>query len=270
MWTDSFAHRLRSIFSYGVNILDNFTEEGRVDPAEPENDIPQKKYQEVQTMAKTVIKKSFVVALFAAAGIALVLATAPSFAKGKMTPCVETSKAEALKLSFRNLWTDHVFWVRNLVLATKYKDQAAAKVAEDRIVQDAREIANAITPYYGKEASDKLYTLLGGHYAAIKDYMNAAFAGNKMAEQTASKLLKKNADEIAAFLSSANPNWSKATLEAALTAHVGQHMADINEIAKKEYAADAKTWEAMKGHVDMIAGVLSDGIVKQFPKKFIG
>ncbi len=221
-------------------------------------------------MAKTVIKKSLIAALFVAAGIALVAATAPAFPRGKVAPCVESSKAEALKLSFRNLWTDHVFWVRNLVLATEYKDQAAAKVAEDRIVQDAKDIASAITPYYGKAASDKLYALLGGHYAAIKDYMNAAFSGNKMAEETASKLLKKNADEIAAFLSSANPNWSRTTLEAALTAHVGQHMADINEIAKKEYSADAKTWEAMKGHVEMIAGVLSSGIVKQFPKKFVG
>ena len=221
-------------------------------------------------MAKTVIKKSLVVALFVAAGIALVLATAPSFAKGKMAPCVETSKAEALKLSFRNLWTDHVFWVRNMVLATEYKDKAAAKVAEDRVVEDAKNIANSIAPYYGKEASDKLFTLLGGHYAAIKDYMNATFAGNKMARETAANMLKKNADEIATFLSSANPNWSKGALESALIAHVGHHMAEINEISKKDYADDAKTWEAMKGHVDAIAGVLSDGIVKQFPAKFNG
>ncbi len=223
-------------------------------------------------MAKTVITKSLVVMLFAVAGIALVLATAPSFAKGKATgsagACLETPKAEALKLSFRNLWTDHVFWVRNVVLETEYKDAGAAKVAEERVVEDARSIANAITPYYGKEASDKLFGLLAGHYGAIKEYMTATFAKDNVAAEMASGKLKKNADEIATFLSSANPNWPKGTLESALLAHGGHHMKDISEISKKDFAGDAKTWEAMKDHIYVIAGVLSDGIVKQFPDKF--
>ncbi len=212
--------------------------------------------------------RSILIILFAVVGLALVLANAPSFAKGKTTACVETPKAAELKLAFRNLWTDHIFWVRNVVLETEYGDKTAAKVAEDRVVEDAKSIANAISPYYGKEASDKLFSLLAGHYGAIKEYMNATFAGDKKAMDTASGKLKKNADEIASFLSSANPNWSKGTLESALLAHGGHHMAEINEISKKDFSGDAKTWEAMKGHVFVIAGVLADGIVKQFPNKF--
>ncbi len=221
-------------------------------------------------MERARMTRTVLIMLFAVIGLALVLANGPSFAKGKPSACLETSKATELKLAFRNLWTDHIFWVRNVVLETKYGDQAAAKVAEGRVVEDAREIANAISPYYGKEASDKLFNLLAGHYGAIKDYMNASFAGNKEAMETASGELKKNADEIATFLSSANPNWPKSALESALTAHVGHHMAEINEISKKDYSGDAKTWEDMKGHVFAIAGVLSDGIVKQFPEKFGG
>ncbi len=223
-------------------------------------------------MARTKILKLSLIMLFAVAALGLVLANAPSFAKGKMTgsagSCLETPKAEALKLSFRNLWTDHIFWVRNVVLETEYKDKAAAKVAEDRVVEDAKSIAGAITPYYGKKASDNLFALLADHYGYIKEYMNATFAGDKKAMETASGNLKKNADEIATFLSSANPNWPKSTLESALLAHGGHHMTEISEIAKKDFSGDAKTWEAMKDHVYVIAGVLSDGIVKQFPDKF--
>lgn len=219
-------------------------------------------------MAKSTLKKTVLIGLAAAAGMAFVLATAPSFAKGKMSACVESSKATELKLAFRDLWTDHIYWVRNVVLETKYGDETAAKVAEDRVVQDAKGIAGAITPYYGKEASDRLFALLAGHYGAIKEYMTATFSGNDMAKDEAAVTLKKNADEIAAFLSSANPNWSKGTLESALIAHGGHHMTEINEISKKDFSGDAQTWEAMKGHVYVIAGVLSDGIVKQFPDKF--
>jgi hypothetical protein len=219
-------------------------------------------------MAKTVLKKSLLIGLLAAVGIALVFATAPSFAKAKPSACIETSKATELKLAFRDLWMDHIYWVRNVVLETKYGDETAAKVAEDRVVQDAKSIAAAITPYYGSEASDKLFGLLAGHYGAIKEYMNASFTGNKMAADTAADMLKKNADEIAVFLSSANPNWSRNTLASALLAHGGHHMTEINEISKKDFSGDANTWEAMKGHVYVIAGVLSDGIVKQFPDRF--
>ncbi len=175
-----------------------------------------------------------------------------------------------LKLAFRDLWTDHICWVRNVILETKYGDQAAAKVAEERVVRDAKGIAGAIMPYYGKEASDKLFGLLAGHYGAIKDYMNATFSNNKVAEDKAAEMLKKNANEIAVFLSSANPNWSKDVLESVLIAHGGHHMTDINEISKKDFSGDAKTWEAMKRHVYVISGVLSDGIVKQFPDTFKG
>lgn len=120
-------------------------------------------------------------------------------------------------------------------LETKYGDQTAAKVAEDRVVQDAQSIAGVIAPYCGKEASDKLFGLLAGHYGAIKEYMNAAFSGNKTAADTVAAMLKKIADEIAVFLSSANPNWPKDTLESSLITHGGHHMAEINEISKKGF-----------------------------------
>ena len=67
------------------------------------------------------------------------------------------------------------FWVRNVSLTTKYGDEEAAKVAEDQVVQNAKEIGNSVVPYYGKEAGDKLFGLLAGHYGAVKNYMNAVF-----------------------------------------------------------------------------------------------
>ena len=157
--------------------------------------------------------------------------------------------------------------MRNVVLTTKYGDKDAAKIAEDQVVQNAKEIANSIAPYYGKEASDKLFTLLAGHYGTIKDYMNAAFASNKDGMKAASDKINKNAEEIATFLSSANPNWPKQTLLGALVAHGGHHMAQIDAIQKKDFASEAKIWDAMKNHIYTIADVLAEGIVKQFGPK---
>jgi hypothetical protein len=69
--------------------------------------------------------------------------------------------------------------------------------------------------------------------------------------------MAKNADEIATFLSSANPNWPKAALVSALAAHGGYHMAQINAVNAKDFSSEAKTWEAMKNQVYGIAAWLS-------------
>jgi hypothetical protein len=36
----------------------------------------------------------------------------------------------------------------------------------------------------------------------------------------------------------------------------------------KQYAEEAQTWEAMKGHMYVIADALAGAIAKQFPKQF--
>lgn len=179
-----------------------------------------------------------------------------------------TSKTAELRLALRGLWEDHIFWVRNVVLMTKLGDKAAAKIAEEQAVQNAKDISNAIVPYYGKEAGEKLFGLLAGHYGAIKEYMNADFSGKKAAKEAAMNKMLRNADEIATFLSSANPNWPKEAVLGALKTHGGFHMTQIEQINAKNFAGEAKTWASMKAQINQVADILADGIVKQFSQKF--
>src|SRR6185369_14824220 len=74
------------------------------------------------------------------------------------------TKVTDLKAGLRDLWLGHLIWVRNVAVATKYGDSEAAKVAEDKAVENAKAIAGAIEPFYGKGAADKLFGLLAGHY----------------------------------------------------------------------------------------------------------
>ncbi|MBF0564970.1 MAG: hypothetical protein HQK89_06995 [Nitrospirae bacterium] len=200
-------------------------------------------------------------------GVLLIVAPVPSFA-GDMNAKTEVSPDVELKLALRDLYSGHIFWVRNVVLETKYGDKTAAKVAEEQVVQNAKEIADSMGPYYGKDGSDKLFKLLAGHYGAVKDYMNATLSGKKRAQKTAVDKLKNNAGELATFLSSANPHWPKDTLLSALIAHGEHHIGQIDAVSKKDFAYEAKIWEVMKEHIYAIADLLADGIVKQFPEKF--
>ncbi len=153
-------------------------------------------------------------------------------------------------------------------MSTKCGDADAAKVAETNVVENAKAIAGSVVPFYGKAAGDKLFELLAGHYGAVKSYMTAAFSNDKAGMDAARNNLIANADAIAAFLSSANPNWPKATLKDLLMTHGAHHMDQINEVAGKDFTSEATTWGSMKKHIYMIADALANGIVKQFPKKF--
>jgi hypothetical protein len=172
-------------------------------------------------------------------------------------------------MTLRDLWVDHIFWVRSVVFASKAGDVEATKVAEQNVVENAKEIAAAVGSFYGKEAGDKLFGLLAGHYGAIKEYLTASLSGSKEGKDAAVEKLKKNAEEIAVFLNGANPkNWPKDTLVSLLLAHGGHHIAQIDAVVAKDYVAEATTWDAMKKHIYTIADALAGGIEKQFPKKF--
>jgi len=196
------------------------------------------------------------------------LAVPPSFANAAMKDGNGSGKAAELRMTLRDLWGAHIFWVRTVVVATIAGNSDAAKEAEENVVQNAKDIAGAVGSFYGKEAGDKIFPLLAGHYGAVREYLNADIARNKEAKDAAAGKLAKNAEEIATFLSSANPNWPKATLAGLLIAHGGHHIAQIDQLLAKDYASEAKTWDAMSKHMNVIADALAAGIVKQFPKKF--
>jgi len=178
------------------------------------------------------------------------------------------AKVNETGAALRDLWVGHVFWVRNVVVSTFAGNQPAAAAAEQEVVANAKQIAAAIEPYYGKDASEKLFGLLAGHYGAVKQYLEATVAGNKAKQDAAFKSLSGNATEIARFLSGANPNLPVDTLNGLLLAHGGHHVQQIQQVQSKQYAQEAQTWEAMKKHMYVIADALAGAIVKQFPKQF--
>ena len=67
-----------------------------------------------------------------------------------------------LRQDMRKLWSDHVFWTRDYIVAAVAgtPDQQAAA---DRLIRNQEDIGNAMAAYYGKPAGDKLTGLLKEH-----------------------------------------------------------------------------------------------------------
>jgi hypothetical protein len=178
-----------------------------------------------------------------------------------------TDKATKLVLALRDLWVDHTGWTRNYIISFVAGLPDTNLVAQ-RLLKNQEDIGNAIKPFYGTEAGNKLTSLLKDHIMGAVDLLKAAKAGNKTGAAAAEKKWYDNADQIATFLSKANPNWSKVALKNMLDNHLALTKAEAVARLTGNYATDIATYDKVRQEANMMSDALVDGIVKQFPDKF--
>ena len=179
-----------------------------------------------------------------------------------------SAKTSCIAAALRDLWVGHIFWVRNVSIAIFNTNDVAMNAAERQAVSNAKSIAATIEPFYGVAAKKVFFKLLAGHYGAVKAYLVATASGDASAQANATQSLTSNAEEIAVFLSKANPYLQKDALHSLLLAHGGHHIQQIQELKDRKYDAEAKTWEDMKDHIYQIADATADALAKQFTKEF--
>nr|WP_241675002.1 glycosyltransferase [Paenibacillus luteus] len=171
------------------------------------------------------------------------------------------------KFDFRKLWIDHVVWTRNYIVSAAAELQDQQKVL-DRLLKNQQDIGDAIKPYYGEEAGNKLAALLREHILIAGKIVDAAKQGNQAAVETYNKEWYKNADDIAQFLSSANPNWSNKQLKDLLYMHLQLVTDAVKARLTKDWDADIIAFDKGQEHIIMLADALSEGVIKQFLQQF--
>ena len=135
-------------------------------------------------------------------------------------------------------------------------------------MQNQVDIGNAVKPYYGNDAGNKLTELLKMHIGISADVVKSAKAGNKTALDTANKKWYANADEISAFLSTANPYWALADMKMMMNDHLKLTTDEAVQRIKKDYNADIIAYDKVHEEILKMSAMLADGIIKQFPEKF--
>src|SRR5918994_1705256 len=63
--------------------------------------------------------------------------------------------AVSLKQDMRKLWTDHVVWTRDYIVAA-LGDQPGAQAAANRLMKNQEDIGNAVAKFYGAAAGQQL------------------------------------------------------------------------------------------------------------------
>lgn len=171
--------------------------------------------------------------------------------------------------TMRKLWEDHITWTR-LYIVSVAADLPDKEAVAERLLQNQVDIGDAIRPFYGDEAADQLTALLQEHIMGAANVLEAAKAGDQAQVDAASQAWYANADEIAVFLSAANPdNWPEADLKAAMKMHLDLTLQEAVDHLGGNVAADIQDYDKVHDHILGLADVLSSGIMAQFPDKFI-
>ena len=187
--------------------------------------------------------------------------------QAQMDMKTNSSKSEQLRMAMHKLWEDHIVWTRNVILNIM-DDLPGTDQAVNRLLKNQDDIGNAVKPFYGEAGGKELTRLLREHITIAADLLKAAKAGNNSAFDATNKKWFVNADEISDFLSKANPHWKLADMKKMMHDHLTLTTEEAVARLKKDYAADVKAYDKVHDEILMMADMLTDGIIKQFPGKF--
>jgi hypothetical protein len=179
-----------------------------------------------------------------------------------------TARQLAFHDAMRKLWEDHITWTR-LAIVSFAGGLPDLPATEARLLANQVDIGNAIKPYYGRTAGNRLTALLREHILGAVALLQAAKSGDQTAIGQASAAWYANANQIADFLHAANPRaWSRTMMRAMMKTHLDQTLAEAQHRLGGDFAADVRDYDAVHRHILEMADTLSTGIMRQFPKRF--
>jgi hypothetical protein len=179
-----------------------------------------------------------------------------------------TAAQVAFHDAMRKLWEDHVTWTR-LAIVTFAAEYGGFDTTAKRLLENQEDIGDAIKPFYGNEAGDQLTALLKDHILIAVEILHAVKNQNPSAIEDAIDRWYANANDIAEFLSAANPQfWPKDTLLAAMNMHLDQTLDEAAHELAGEYQRSVGDYDDAHLHILAMADVLSSGIIGQFPSHF--
>ncbi len=170
--------------------------------------------------------------------------------------------------AMRKLWEDHITWTRVYIISALAGLPEADSTA-NRLLQNQVDIGNAIKPFYGDAAGEKLTSLLKDHILEAAALLVAAKSGDQSKVASAAKTWYDNANQIAGFLNSANPkNWALSDMQSMMKTHLDLTLAEATARLKSDWSGDVAAYDSVHTEILQMADMLSTGIIQQFPDRF--
>lgn len=167
------------------------------------------------------------------------------------------------------LWEEHVTWTRLAIISiVDIQDPKETEATVNRLLRNSKDMAEICKIFYGDEVATAFDKLMTEHLTVAAELVQAAVAGENDKAEDAEKRWYKNADEIAATLSTLNPNWKEKEFKDMLYEHLKQTKDEAVYRITKDYEKDVANYDEIEKMARMMADGFSHGIMMQFPDKF--
>ncbi len=180
--------------------------------------------------------------------------------------CITQAKFD-LSNHIRLLWEQHITWTRLAIISMVF-NLPDVELVTQRLLRNPKDFEAALIPFYDGKAAARFSDLLRNHLVLAADLVKAAKAGDKNVAAQTEKQWYDNARDIAAFLASINPYWSRQEWEKMLFDHLALVKNEAVFMLTKEYQKGIDLYDEMERQAMMMADTMTEGIVKQFPGRF--
>jgi hypothetical protein len=230
------------------------------------------------TSTRRVIPLALAALVIATAAVALLVsgkteaAATPAHEHGAVTAHHGQAGISARELALRStmdrLWQEHIVWTR-LAIISLTTGAPDTKETVARLLRNQTDLGNAVKPFYGAAAGRQLTALLREHILIAADLIAVAQKGDGAGVSAQQARWTKNADEIAALLSSANPRfWKLGAMKTMMHEHLRLTTDEVVARLKGDWAADVKAYDRVEREILHMSEMLADGLVGQFPARF--
>ncbi|MHB1153982.1 MAG: hypothetical protein ACYCWE_20850 [Eubacteriales bacterium] len=166
---------------------------------------------------------------------------------------------------FRELWRRYILYTREYIINVACGFETPPFITH-RMTQNALDFFYEFRQYYEYEKSRIFELLLKKQFFISASLLNSANAGDTELTEIFKTEWYNNVDEIAGFLASVNPNWSKEAWQKILYDYLFllEYEGTCEYMAK--YNAELKSYETIQDQSFIIGNYMADGIINQFFK----
>jgi hypothetical protein len=168
----------------------------------------------------------------------------------------------------RALMEDHIVFTRCVIISVAH-DLPDFELTAGRLLSNQVDIGNTFATYYGADVGNQLTTLLQEHIAIAAQILLAAKAGDGPAAEAAIAAWYVNGDEIADYLHSINRrHYRRSETREMIKMHLDTTLVEAVARLSGDFAGDLEAYDEVHHHMLEMADFLSNGIIKDFPRRF--
>jgi hypothetical protein len=180
---------------------------------------------------------------------------------------VAWSPTASLRLALDRLLAEHLVLSAEAMraLLSQAADADAAKAALDA---NSADLAQAIGTYYGDDAAAAFERVWDRHVDAYLAFIDSYVTDDAAARSRALMDLHDYHDEIAGFLSDANPYLTREAVSGLIRQHVQSLIAQVEATAAGDHVRAVATVRSAYDFMFEVGDALSAAIARQFPDQF--